>query len=189
MDTPKYTSKKIKFNCVHCQKPFERLPSEVKRGAGKYCSNQCSGIARTKPKQYKRRFKVNCECEYCGIIFKAKPSNIERRGVRFCSRTCSGLAQRGENSPTWRGGHGKYRGENWNEQRKLAYNRDQGICQHCERKPKQGIKKCAVHHIKPFREFGDDYVTANQLTNLITLCHPCHMRAEHGNIPVQPYLF
>lgn len=214
MDTPKYTSKKIKFICIHCGKEFYRLPSEVKRGAGTYCSNQCSGAFRTKKMELNclhchkvfigiagadkfcshecyslnKQNKVERICEYCGDLFLIKPVDIKRGRGRFCGRECSGLAQRGLNSPSWRGGHGKYRGENWIQQRKLAYDRAKGVCQYCGKKPIKGVKQCAVHHIKPFREFNGDYIAANQLTNLVVLCHPCHMRAEHGNIPVQPYL-
>jgi DEAD/DEAH box helicase domain-containing protein len=41
-----------------------------------------------------------------------------------------------------------------------------------------------VHHIRPFREFdyirgeNEAYLQANVLDNLITLCPPCHRRAE-----------
>jgi DEAD/DEAH box helicase domain-containing protein len=41
-----------------------------------------------------------------------------------------------------------------------------------------------VHHIRPFREFGyipgenENYLLANALDNLITLCPTCHHRAE-----------
>ena len=36
-----------------------------------------------------------------------------------------------------------------------------------------------VHHIKPFRFFENDYMAANDLENLITLCISCHKKAEY----------
>jgi len=99
------------------------------------------------------------------------------------------LEYRGAKNPEWRGGKSDYRGENWTQQRKLAYNRDNGVCQHCGKKPQKGKRKFQVHHIKPFRLFDGDYEAANQLTNLITLCESCHGKAEHGKIAVQPHLF
>ena len=34
-----------------------------------------------------------------------------------------------------------------------------------------------VHHKIPFRSF-DTYISANQLSNLVTLCNPCHRKVE-----------
>ncbi|MGH2536504.1 MAG: Zn-binding domain-containing protein, partial [Candidatus Promineifilaceae bacterium] len=43
-----------------------------------------------------------------------------------------------------------------------------------------------VHHIRPFRDYGylpgqnENYLQANQVDNLATLCPSCHRRAEQG---------
>jgi DEAD/DEAH box helicase domain-containing protein len=43
-----------------------------------------------------------------------------------------------------------------------------------------------VHHIRPFRDYGyvrrenENYLQANQVDNLVTLCPSCHRRAEAG---------
>jgi DEAD/DEAH box helicase domain-containing protein len=48
--------------------------------------------------------------------------------------------------------------------------------------------KLHVHHIKPFHSFGyipnknDNYLLANELDNLITLCPSCHQKVEKGSI-------
>ncbi len=66
-------------------------------------------------------------------------------------------------------------GPNWPRQRDRARARDGYRCQMC------GVSERGrahdVHHKIPFRAF-DSYQQANQLTNLITLCRPCHRRAE-----------
>jgi DEAD/DEAH box helicase domain-containing protein len=66
-------------------------------------------------------------------------------------------------------------GPNWARQRRLARARDGYRCQMCGA-PEQG-REHDVHHKIPFRTFAS-YEQANQLANLITLCHPCHRRAE-----------
>lgn len=176
---------RIECTCVQCGIEFWKYPSEINRGGGTYCSTQCSGIHRSRS--------INCVCLNCGQKFISTPSKIEKGGGKFCSRECyaaaKSIAYQGANNPEWRGGKKDYRGKNWTQQRKLAYTRDKGECQYCGKKPQKGKPKFQVHHIKPFREFNGDYIAANQLTNLITLCHQCHGKAEHGKITIQPYLF
>jgi DEAD/DEAH box helicase domain-containing protein len=68
-----------------------------------------------------------------------------------------------------------YYGLNWNVQRNRARARDGYICQVCG-VPEQD-RNHDVHHKIPFRTFAS-YKQANQLSNLVTLCRPCHSRAE-----------
>lgn len=74
-------------------------------------------------------------------------------------------------------------GPNWEAQRRLARERDGCKCRTCGAPEKPG-RQHDVHHLTPFREFGyvrgenDRYLQANELANLITLCHNCHVRAE-----------
>jgi hypothetical protein len=78
----------------------------------------------------------------------------------------------GENSPTWKGGYEDYRGPNWKRQRKLALERDGFCCQKCG-----AIEPLQVHHIRPYQTF-DNYLEANELNNLVTLCKTCHTLAD-----------
>lgn len=66
-------------------------------------------------------------------------------------------------------------GPNWDKQRNEARARDGYRCQICGA-PEQG-RSHDVHHKTPFRQFAS-YQQANQLANLVTLCRPCHRRAE-----------
>jgi DEAD/DEAH box helicase domain-containing protein len=66
-------------------------------------------------------------------------------------------------------------GPTWAAQRNRARARDGYRCQICGA-PEQG-REHDVHHRIPFRRF-DTYQQANQLSNLATLCRPCHRRAE-----------
>ena len=81
----------------------------------------------------------------------------------------------GENHPNWLGGHIDSRGPNWQEQRQKALERDGYSCQKCG----ETDGRLDVHHIIPYRYF-DDYITANELDNLTTLCHSCHMHVENN---------
>lgn len=73
-------------------------------------------------------------------------------------------------------------GPNWQEQRQQALERDGYRCRTCgaEEDPLH------VHHVRPFREYeyvpgrNRNYLQANRLENLVTLCPSCHRRAEEG---------
>jgi 5-methylcytosine-specific restriction endonuclease McrA len=70
----------------------------------------------------------------------------------------------------------------------LALRRDAQTCQNCGKQPLHSYQ-LHVHHIQPAYTFNGDYESANKLTNLITLCIPCHKKAERGEIPVQRKMF
>lgn len=81
----------------------------------------------------------------------------------------------GENNPRWKGGRDDYRGPNWSIQRRKALQRDRHMYQSCG----SNNGKLDVHHIVPFEEYGlENYVEANRLQNLITLCVNCHIHLE-----------
>jgi len=75
------------------------------------------------------------------------------------------------------------RGPNWARQRELARARDGYRCQYCGA-PELPGRQHDVHHLRSFHTFGwipgqnDNYLAANSLDNLITLCPSCHRRAE-----------
>lgn len=86
----------------------------------------------------------------------------------------------------WAGGCQTWRGPNWNNQSERARERDNYCCQSCGVTQSELGKKLDVHHIQPFREFGfvpyknKNYIQANQIDNLITLCPSCHQKTEHS---------
>lgn len=75
-------------------------------------------------------------------------------------------------------------GPNWQAQRQKALARDGYACQMCG--VTQAEQPLHVHHARPFRDFGyvpgqnENYLDANRVSNLITLCPTCHRRAEQG---------
>ncbi len=72
-------------------------------------------------------------------------------------------------------------GPNWPEMRLRARRRDRFTCQHCGVHESQTGREHDVHHRIPFRRFGPgEYLQANDLSNLVTLCRSCHARVDHG---------
>lgn len=94
--------------------------------------------------------------------------------------------QGGENNYNWKGGYGNY-GSLWGEAREEALKRDEYECQICGCGPEKHRENYGrgleVHHIQPSRKF-DDQREAHKLSNLITLCLPCHRQWE--GIPLRP---
>lgn len=86
----------------------------------------------------------------------------------------------GELNASWKGGYKDYYGPNWENQRRLTRHRDGYSCQLCSIKEAEYGKQLDVHHKIAFRKFGyipgenDNYLEANKLSNLISLCNKCH---------------
>ncbi len=74
-------------------------------------------------------------------------------------------------------------GPNWAQQRRRARERDGFRCRNCGR-PEPPGREHDVHHLRPFRIFdyrpgeNANYLLANRLSNLITLCPECHPKVE-----------
>jgi len=101
-------------------------------------------------------------------------------------------APSGKDNARWKGGHEQNRGYTWPEQREKRLERDGYECVVCgmdnkEHKEQYG-QELHVHHIQKIRNFktenGIDYVEANKLDNLVTLCHSHHSKWE--GIPLRP---
>lgn len=160
-----------------------------------YCSDECW---RKDTASHSVRF-----CVICGQMFipwkydKNKQGFILAGTVITCSDNCQkkyheqnevlrrdkiSKAFTGDLHPNWMGGHGCYRGVGWPRAVRDARKRDNDTCQRCGMTKKQSLKKyrknLEVHHIHPYREYNDDYVRANNLDNLITLCKSCHRITE-----------
>jgi len=169
------------LECGQCGEEYQVKPA--REGLSRYCSNKCKNESKhdwvggnnPHPNAGKR---VTLTCEWCGDEYEAHIYESEQS--RFCSVDClgayNGHSNQGENSPRWRGGYEDYYGPNWNEQRKQALKRDDHSCARCDKE-----QKLVVHHIEPYREFNkDNDDKAHKLSNLITLCRPCHAMVENS---------
>jgi 5-methylcytosine-specific restriction endonuclease McrA len=73
----------------------------------------------------------------------------------------------GVDNPNWKGGKMTFRGKGWNSIRTQVLRRDKNTCQQCG-----STEKLEVHHIVTWRTKKN----FNKLTNLVTLCHACHVK-------------
>lgn len=177
-------------SCAACGKVLRLIPSHVEKSPNHFCNFACRDALKTQMAFAKR---VSKQCLVC-----SKEMRPKRESALFCSRACHGIWDSrnkiGPANPGWKGGYSDYYGPNWKQQQRAARQRDKFTCQHCGKTQKQLNRALDVHHIRPFRTFGyipgenKNYLSANELTNLISLCVKCHKRAEYGHISVQPYL-
>lgn len=178
LDNPNSTLAVVE--CFACGAEIERATWQRERYERYYCTD-CWGNS-----------KQIVECEVCGEQIEALPSRTEAR--RFCSRECHGTwiskHNVGERHPRFKSGRRpEYYGPNWERQRRAAVRRDEGRCQDCGRTIVDSVEEfgevLSVHHKTPFRDFVDgddvDYESANELSNLVTLCRPCHSQRETQN--------
>ncbi|GGM52535.1 homing endonuclease associated repeat-containing protein [Haloarcula argentinensis] len=137
-----------------------------------------------------RRSAVEVECDQCGKTFERPKCHLERDWTThtFCSETCHGNWREGrivgpEHPQFNPNSHDEY-GVNWEECRSRAIQRDGGKCVRCgvshDKHREQTGRDLHVHHIVPRTEF-DDMKRANRLSNLVTLCAPCHTDIEHNS--------
>lgn len=103
-----------------------------------------------------------------------------------------GVARVGAKNWQWKGGRFALRsmdcrGPNWTTQRRRAKKRDAFTCQSCGVVFPKKSPRLHAHHIVPFRTFGyipsvnEQYLVANQLSNLVSLCEECHSMIETAN--------
>lgn len=173
------------FTCENCSKVFTAKGFK-KHYNHVFCCYQCS--VEFKSKQIAPS-KVLVHCSYCGQDIMVWPSKIKMNNHFYCNTTCRANHIIGDNNPSYTSGNGRKveYGFNWRSQRRKALQRDNYTCQHCGKVPKKS-RYLQVHHIIPAHTFNGDYESANQLSNLLTLCQKCHKDAELGRIAIQAKL-
>lgn len=85
--------------CEMCLSSFAAFPSEIARGAGRYCSKVCRAAARSEgrrpisePKVVRVTPSVEAVCEVCCKTFAVNPHRTtDGKKVRFCSVACRAL--------------------------------------------------------------------------------------------------
>jgi 5-methylcytosine-specific restriction endonuclease McrA len=166
----------IDLTCLHCGKTWSAYPSRVER---LFCSRACSDAYKT----------VTLTCKQCGRLFTVPRSRADKQ---YCSHRCYGMSMKGQ--PTNRFAGRKpyspmayYYGADWPEIVKQVRERDNYTCQMCGIHQSQRPRALSVHHIRPYRSFGPAaFNAAHDLSNLITLCQPCHRKVDKGLIELIP---
>lgn len=180
MKTPGPKRERISLICQECQNSFEVIKS---RKDAKYCGRNCLGAANGRRAKEKLSKQVMVSCSYCESTFNKKPSEV--KPLNFCTIECMGIYYSqnelfsGENSGTWGGGKISYYGSNWLAQRRAARKRDELTCQRCGIQEIEYGQELSVHHIIPFSTI-DDFKSANELSNLVSVCEPCHRIIHSG---------
>lgn len=169
-DYSKYKHSKIETDCLFCGYRFE-IPSNHS-GVTVTCSKYCSGRLTALKKQKGEYFL----CSMCDKPVFKTPNKRKSTDKVYCSRGCQSLGW--THLREHEGSYKKYYGSNWFEQRRKARKRDSFKCQDCALTEEEYGMELSVHHIVPFVYF-DDYKLANNLSNLVSLCEPCH-RVRHS---------
>lgn len=178
---------KLHPNCLFCNKVFKARPNKIKVGKDKFCNLVCF-----RSWQLRQRTK---KCPTCNKIFQVKQNN-KRTKRYFCSNQCKGKASpslfkvglnpwnkgirnihfAGKNHWNWKGGITirKNNDLQWRAIAKECYIRDNWSCWKCGKKC-QKVGEIQAHHILPWRLFKE---YRYEISNLITLCHSCHIRIE-----------
>ncbi len=166
------------YECVICQREFPSPRRYSKRlyTCCKYCGNVRNGLL--KMKGFYRLCKV-CDKPIWVMTCHSK-TNF------FCSQECKSISQTFCDSlisKDLKTGSKKYYGPNWLQQRKRARKRDNYTCQNptCGITEEEYGQELSVHHKAPFVYFND-YLEANKLDNLISLCEPCHRKEHVGEL-------
>lgn len=165
--------------CGVCGKEVTRAVSLLKH-SNVFCSKECFSKYRSisiKGRLHPNFNSVEVKCEVCGITFFEPQSRVDIGKGRFCSLKCKRFYFSknftGERNHHWSGGSARYRGKNWEQQRKRALFRDDFLCTICGAKD-----NLHVHHKTPYKEFNGNYMEANKLSNLQTVCCSCHSSIE-----------
>lgn len=191
-NNPNYKGGKETTECEICDDTFEYYSSEK---PGHYCSTCVEEESWRSPPEISGEDhphweggKIEVNCAVCDATFERYPSELTGE-VTLCSDECQyewlSEAFAGEGHPNWRGGGNEDYGKGWNEVRKRALERDDHSCVLCGTKEEMG-RNPDVHHILPVRTFVASPVLtkrdAHTLDNVVSLCIPCHRRAEFGDV-------
>jgi len=173
------TGKRVRLACEYCGAQFTALDGSGwnTHNQQRFCSQSCKGKGIAQERHLHIREKTTFICEHCKKPF-VKMARADRE-YHFCCLQCFWAERRGEKHHNWQGGTDRYYGPNWDEQRLKTLSRDNYMCQIC------GISKegMNVHHIVKRSEFGQNWKTMNDLSNLLTLCSSCHGRVHIDNLP------
>ena len=144
--------KRVEKICLQCGEKFETVPSELKRGHGKFCSRSCSRTYRN---------------------LHNNPTNQEsiRKKISQNHADVSGLnnpmyGRRGKLAPGYIDGRNSFAGETYRKVL-LAH----GVLPKCKL-CNSSFGRIEVHHIDGNRENND-------LSNLVFLCQKCHLEIAH----------
>lgn len=158
------------LTCKTCGAEFLRKGLRTNKN---YCSPPCAFQALRGERAF-----VDVPCSKCGQNVHRTAAAVKRVKRVFCSRTCASESQKGEDNVMWRGGAQRYRGKRWREIAEAIRARDGYLCRRCGRSQDDNGAPLPVDHVLPWRSFTDKD-EANDPSNLVALCNPCHGAKNH----------
>lgn len=159
--------------CAECGAEMLPVPSNLKRGLGKFCSRACYLTVHARRPAF-----VSVDCK-CGTTFRRTQAAVNRTVHSFCSSRCARTFNRGENSPNWRGGHDPNRGPGWQRIAAEVRERDGYRCRRCGKTQEDEGVGLSVDHVIPWRSFTSAE-EANDPSNLVALCRSCHGKKQRA---------
>lgn len=188
---PDYAARLVETTCDVCGVKCCHEKRLLARGKVPLC-RACRYAALGRAKRAKPKITISVPCAVCERLLTRNPSRIARvKQVITCSVNCRNEARRqrlirtsltkrsGPGHPQWEGlreGLTSY-GCNWKVQRDAAKRRDNYTCQDCGLTETTYGRALEVHHVVRFLDF-ETPEEANVLSNLRTLCRPCHRKAD-----------
>ena len=150
--------------CAYCGEPFS-----IKKSAVDICCSKKCRDARSKTPDWPTFNKQLRVCVECGKEFYVKQCEVVNGKGIYCSKKCrdKSMILIGLPAPQF------YTRTEWKQIRLEVLDRDGNKCQQCGFNGK-GLH---IHHIKRKRYGGTE-----ELENLITLCHVCHMKTHANEI-------
>ena len=164
-----------KKKCKNCDRFVYKYS---KRGLCLSCGQKGQNNSNYNGRSERKNFCCDCGKEILLISIRCRSCSVKYEHL------IRGYDWEGPNNGMWKGGHPFYYGPNWLEQRRLTRLRDDNICQICGITLEELGRCMDVHHLIPFRNFNyicgknETYKDANDLNNLICLCHRCHITLE-----------
>lgn len=172
-----YQRKKVP--CKICGTEKLKKPSKLKNNKHFFCSPKCHNKFREGIKPGSLIPKI-CHNDECNKDIMVERWLTKKQEKFFCSNKCVNLWQSkflvGDKRYNFKGKKPKYYGPSWSYAQKKCRIRDKNKCKNCEKNKEQNMgKNMDVHHILSFQLFGvENHYLANNLNNLICLCHSCH---------------
>lgn len=146
--------------CRVCEKIFSVKLSRLKRGWGKYCSQNCKHIG------FKKGVYIPCFTCKKQSYKSLKDQSRSKSGKFFCSKACQTIWRNtiyvGSEHKNWAGGMASYR-------HAMHRAKIKPVCTRCKN---DDSRIMVVHHKDRDRR-------NNAITNLIWLCPNCHYLIHH----------
>lgn len=193
-ENPNYGGGKETTECVLCASGFEFYPSAK---PGLYCptcveTEEWRDPPTIEGEEHPRwnGGRIELDCAVCGESVERYPSHVTG-DVTLCGNDCRydwlSAEFTGDGHPNWKGGDTGNYGPGWNRVRQNALKRDDYECVVCGATKADIGRNPDVHHIVPVRVFaatdGYEKTDAHELENVVSLCQPCHRKADFGHIP------